>query len=235
MFGIEFFHVRALQFVLGCLAVLAAYGTCKNRVMSYAAVYGVGAWLLILKCIQYHQSGTLPMDISAVCYFLYGFAALLPVRPVKAAVAQLAALCGLIYCIVMIVMPEAFYMRDPTEFGRYFAITNHSLLLFGGLAMLGHVRMKWTDLFYTLVILGAIVAYVEICVSSGVEEGTAIFSRIVNGSIILVAVPDFVLTWWYYILYYLFVATAFGGWLALTYAFSRRMTPKEMRAEFLAV
>ncbi len=234
MFGIDFFHVRVLQVVLFCLAALAAYGTYKNRVFSFLAVYCAGIWLLVIKTFQYAGSGNLPMDISAICYFLYGICAILPVRPAKAAAAHLATLCGLIYGICMVALPEVFYVRDPSEFGRYFAIANHSLLFFGGLAMMGHVRFKKLDVIWTFIFLTVIVAYTEICIACGVSEGTAIFSQIVNGSIILFVAPGFSMPHWYYFAYYAFVAAVFTLWLALTYAVNRRAAPKNIKTGFFA-
>lgn len=234
MFGLPYFQMQALEFALIVFAILAAYATYKNRKLSYVAIYGVAVWLIVIKIIQYVQSGRLPMDISAICYFLFGLFALLPIRPAKVVVSQLAALCGLVYGLTVIAMPEIFNKIDPSEFGRYFAMLNHSLLLFGGLAMMGHVRFKRLDILWTLAFLAAIIAYTEICVACHVEEGTAIFSRIVNGSIILYVVPGFTMPVWYYIVYYCLVAGIFSLWIALSYFINRKASPKNLKAGFFA-
>lgn len=235
MFGHPFLHIQLLQFVFSCLALLAAYATWKNRVLSFVAVYGVAVWFLVWKSIEYGGSGRLPMDISAICYFLYGIVAILPVRPAKTAVAQIAALCGLVYSICMMSMPQIFFARDPNQAVEYFAIVNHSLLLFGGLAMLGHIRFKWTDVFWTVAVVGAVAAYIEICISLGVEEGTAIFSQILDGSVILVIAPNFSMRWWYYVLYYTVTLSIFALWIALTYALNRKAAAKVGKSGFFAV
>lgn len=235
MFSDAFLPIRAVQFVLLCFALLAAYATSKNKVLSYAAVYGVAVWLLVFKITQYAGSGRLPLDISALCYFLYGFCAILPVRPLKVTAAQLCALCGLVYAICMLSMPQVFYHRDPTEIGRYFAVANHSLLLFGGLAMMAHVGFRKTDVIYTAAVLGAIIAYTEICVAKGVQQGTAIFSQIVDGTVILVIAPGFTMQWWYYILYYAVVFSLLGLWLFFTYVINRMAVPKNVKRGFFAV
>ena len=224
----DFLPIRAVQFVLLCFALLAVYATYKNRALSHLSIYCVAVWLLFFKISQYAASGNLPMDISAVCYFLFGFFALIPVRPLKVAAAQLCTLCGLVYAIAMLVMPQVFYARDPTEIGRYFAVANHSLLFFGGLAMMVRVGFRKTDLICTGLVLGGIIAYTEICVATGVQQGTAIFSQIIDGSVILVVAPGFTLSWWYYILYYTVVLSLLGLWILLTYAVNRRTVPENI-------
>ena len=220
--------IRAVQFVLLCFALLAVYATQKNRTLSYIAIYGVAAWLLYFKISEFAGSGRMPMDISAVCYFVYGFFAILPVRPLKVAAGQICALCGLVYAICMLVMPQVFSARDATEIGRYFAVANHSLLFFGGLVMMVHVGFRKLDLICTGLVLGGIIAYTEICVATGVQQGTAIFSQIIDGSVILVVAPGFTLSWWYYILYYTVVLSLLGLWILLTYAVNRRTVPENI-------
>ncbi len=232
MFGIALFQMRALQFVLFCFAAFAAYATYKNRVLSYIAVFLAAAWLLVLKGYEYIPSGRLPMDLSAISYFLYGTCVILPFRPAKVTASQLATLCGLVYGLCVIVRPESFYSRDPDEFVRYFAMVNHAMLFFGGLAMMGHVRFKWTDIFWTLGIVAAVVIYTEICVACGVAEGNAIFSQILNGSIIREVLPNFSMPWWYYIAYYAALLTAVAAWLGLTYVINRKATSKDLKARF---
>ena len=235
MLSDKFLPIRAVQFVLFCFALLAVYAVHKNRKLSYIAIYGVAAWLLYFKISEYAGSGRMPMDISAICYFMFGLCAILPVRPLKVAAAQICALCGLVYGITMLVMPQVFYQRDPTEIGRYFAVANHSLLFFGGLTMMVHVGFRKTDCIYTAAVLGAIIGYIEICVAKGVQQGTAIFSQIVDGSVIQVAVPGFAMAWWYYILYYTVVFSLLGLWIYFTYAVNRMAVPKDIKRGFFAV
>ncbi len=235
MFNLPFFQMQALEFVLICFALLAGYATYKSRKLSYVAVYGVAIWLIVIKTIQYIQARALPMDISAICYFLFGLCALLPFRPAKVAASQFAALCGLVYGLTVIAMPQIFNKIDPSEFGRYFAMVNHALLLFGGLAMMGHVRFKRLDLIWTISFLAAVIAYTEICIACHVEEGTAIFSRIIDGSIILYIVPDFSMPPWYYVVYYIAVAGLFSLWIALTYLINRKAAPKNIKQGFFAL
>lgn len=231
----EFLPIRSVQFVLFCLVPLAVYATYKRRALAFLSLYAVAAWLLYFKISQYAGSGQMPMDISAVCYFLFGFCVLLPVRPAKVAVAQLCTLCGLVYGVSMLIMPQTFSVRDPSEIGRYFAVVNHSLLFFGGLVMMTHVGFKWTDLIWTLSLLFGIVVYTEVCIYRGVQEGTAVFSQIANGSIIHVIAPGVPMTWWYYVLYYLVVFALFALWIRLTYALNRMTVPNDIKRGFFAV
>ncbi len=235
MYANPYLHIQALQFILLCFAPLGAYATYKNRDLSFLAVYGVALWFLVFKGVEYAHSRNLPMDISAICYFLFAASVLLPVRPLKVAAAQIAGLCGVVYGIVMVAAPQIFAARDPNEMTFYLAIANHALLFFGGLAMSGHVPFRKTDLLWTAAILAVIVVYTEVCVGMGVAEGNAVFSRIVDGSIILFAAPSFSMPWWYYALYYPVVLGLFGLWVALTYAINRRAVRPKQKAGFFAV
>ncbi len=235
MFGLAYFHVQALQVVFFALGLFGAYATYKSRALSYVAVFFVAAWLLVLKGIQYFELGRLPMDISAVCYFLYGICAILPFRPLKTVAAQLATLCGLVYGICMIARPDVFFEHDSNEFGRYFAIANHAMLFFGGLAMMGHVRFKKTDFLWTLSAVALIVGYIEACVLYGVPESTAVFPEIVNGNIVYMIFPDFTPAWWYYPVYYAAFAVLTGLWLKLTYIINRRAVPATLQTRFITM
>lgn len=221
-------HIQALQLMLMCLVPPAIYATSKNRALSGVAVYGVAVWFLIFKGAEYFGSGRLPMDISAVCYFLYMIAAILPVRPFKLAVAQLSALCGLVYGIAIFFAPQIFRTQDPKDLTLFLAIVNHALLFFGGMSVIVRFPLKISDVIWTVVLLAAIITYIEICVMQGVAEGNAVFSKIVDGSIIMFAVPGSTMHWWYYVLYYPIVFTLLGLWIALTYVLNRRVVrPKK--------
>lgn len=227
-------HIQALQLMLMCLVPLAIYATGKNKVLSSFAVYGVAVWFLIFKGAEYFGANRLPMDISAICYFLYMIGAVLPIRPFKIAVAQLSALCGLVYGIMIFFAPQIFRTRDPNDMTLFLAIVNHALLFFGGMSVIVRFPLKKTDVIWTVILLGAIIAYIEICVMKGVAEGNAVFSKIVDGSIITVAVPGFVMHWWYYVLYYSVVLTLFGLWIALTYAINRRAVHPQKKVGIFA-
>lgn len=235
MYANAYLHIQALQFILLCLAPLGAYATFKNRTLSFLAVYGVAVWFLVFKGTEYAGSHSLPMDISAICYFLYILSAFLPVRPLKAAAAQIAGLCGVVYGLVMFYAPQIFSARDPNEMTFYLAIVNHALLFFGGLAMCGHIPFGKADCLWTIGVLAVIIAYTEICVAMGVAEGNAVFSQIVNGSIIQLAAPAFSMAWWYYALYYPIVFGLLALWIALTYAINGRAVPPKQKIGFFAV
>ena len=235
MYSNPYLHVQALQLVLLIFAPLGAYATYKNRTLSFLAVYGVAVWFLVFKVTEYAGSHSLPMDISAICYFLYILSVFLPLRPLKAAAAQIAGLCGVVYGLVMFYAPQIFSTRDPNEMTFYLAVVNHSLLFFGGLAMFGHIPFGKADFLWTLAVIGVIIAYIEICVSMGVAEGNAVFSKIVDGSIILLAAPNFTMQWWYYVLYYLIVFGLLGLWIALSYAINCKAVKPRQKIGFFAV
>lgn len=234
MFGLKHFHVQALVFFLFSFAILAAYATYKNRKLSYIAVYFAALWLLVIKCIQYIPAKRLPMDISAISYFLFGIFALLPFRPAKVVVSQFAVLCGIVYAIAAIAIPGTFFARDPTEFGRFFGMLNHAVLFLGGLAMMGHVRFRRLDIVWTIAFLAAVIAYTEICHAIHVEEGVAIFSQIIDGTVILIVAPNFTMPPWYYVVYYIIVAGIFSLWIFITYLINRKVAPKNLKTGFFA-
>ena len=231
----SYFYIQAVQFILLCFVPLAAYATYKNRVVSYLAVYGVALWFFVFKFVQFITSRTFPMDISALCYCLYAVCLFVPIRPLKVVAAQFSALCGLIYGLVFLSLPQVFCARDPEITTILWTIVNHCLLFFGGLAMMGHVSFKKTDLLWTVLFLAAMIAYIEICVAKGVAEGNAVFSKIVDGSVILIGAPSVKLTWWNYALYYFIVFTLLGLWIALTYAVNRRVLPPKKKVGFFAL
>lgn len=230
-----YFYIQAIQLILLCFAPLAAYATYKNRFISYLAVYGVAIWFFIFKFVEFITSHTLPMDISALCYCLYAACLFVPIRPFKVITAQFSALCGLIYGLVFFSLPQVFCARDPEITTILWTILNHCLLFFGGLAMMGHISFKKTDILWTILFLAAMIAYVEICVAKGVAEGNAVFSKIVDGSVILIGAPSVRLTWWYYALYYTVVFTLLGLWTVLTYAVNRRAIRPKKKVGFFAL
>ncbi len=235
MLSNEFLPIRSVQLLLLFFVPLAAIALRRNRIASLVAAWAVAVWFVAFKFTAYLPAKSFPMDLSTMCYFLFVFGTVLPVRPFKVAVSQLCALCGLVYGLCVFFIPQTFAGRAVSEMDRYFTLANHALLYFGGLVTMMRVGFRKSDLIWSAALLGATIAYIEICVAKGIEEGTAVFSQIVNGSIILIAAPNFTPTWWYYVLYYLVLFSLLGGWTALTYEINRRTVPKTVARGFFAV
>ncbi len=234
MYSNPYLYVQALQLLLLLLVPLACFATYRSKMLSFVAVYGVAVWFFVFKGAEYFGSRSLPMDISALCYFLYVIAAILPVRPLKVAAAQLSALCGLVYGLMFFFAPQIFRTRDTNDMTFYLAMVNHAILLFGGLAVIGRFPLKKSDIFWTGGVLAAIIIYIEICVANGVAEGNAVFTKILDGSIIQVPFPDFTMQWWYYALYFPTVFLLLGLWIAFTYAINRKVARPDRKVGILA-
>lgn len=190
-------------FLLG-LDILAALGAIRCRKVGLVWLWITALWMLGYKIWEYVPAGRWPLDFSALTYFLFGAAVLLPVRPLKTAASFSGMLAGACFIVTLILLPEMQYNTQPNGFYLGMAILNHNLLFTGGVILAGRYVFKKTDLFWIVGWLALVIVYIEVLTHCfGITESYAVLADILDGTIIYrLTGTTFALQWWYYVLYY---------------------------------
>ena len=187
----EHYYLGLIQAALAVFYVLfGVFVAGRSRVFDRVGAWLIGAYLLMYKFNEYGPFRAVPLDLSAVSYFLFGVAAFVPFRPLKAAGSFSAMLSGSVYFFTMILYPETHVenLLDNRWFLLTMAMVNHNVMFFGGMLVCAE--------YFQLITVGY-----------GITEGVTTIAEIVDGSLVaeVLGVP---LTSAYYAIYYIIVALA---------------------------
>lgn len=219
-----------IQAALLVVEVLTArFLTGKNRLAERIAVWVLGAYFLFYKSWEYGPFEALPLDLSAMSYFLFGIAAFVPFRPLKAAASFSAMLSGIIYAATMTLYPESHFASLPSNI--YFlvsmALVNHNLMLVGGILMSSIYKYERTDYVWIFGWMGFFVAYVALLVYGyEVNIGTSSILGILHGTLVA-EVLGVEMTVGYFIIYYTVFFALFGALMYGYYRLNRAFHKKD--------
>ena len=214
-----------LTLFMMALEVFTAIYAVKHKWVARVMLWCMAAFMLIYETYYYITHPTsMPIAFSTFCYFLFGIAVFLPVRPIKSVAAFCSFVAGGLYLCGFIFFPDTIYARQPGEAGRTIGFLLHHVLLCGGLLLYSQYRVKKIDLAYILGFAAFIIVYVEVAVhvfhnvnTNNTTVGT------IEATVIQLIAPQFVIHWWWYILWYAFVAATIWGLWELTSFINRRM------------
>lgn len=234
IFTAPHYYLGVIQLALVAAYVLiAVFVAGRNRVLDRAVIWLIGAYLLLYKTWEYGPFRAIPVDLSAISYFLFGIAAFVPFRPLKAAGSFSAMLSGSIYFVTMILYPEMHVENLLSN--RWFLLTmamvNHNLMFLGGMFMCAKYEFGRTDHVWMLGWIAFYLVYYQlVAVSYGVVEGVTAIVGILQGTLVaeVLGVP---LTVAYFVLYYAVIILAFAliltAYILLNRAFARRRKRKK--------
>ncbi len=218
----------------GGLAVFLSFATINLLVFNYlcrkrrAAEIIVRIISLYLFCYKSWEYGgrSVPVDFSAVSYFLLAIAAWIPFRQFKSFAAFCGFLSGFLYNVAFIFFPETFYANAPKMPVFVIATINHTLLYVGSLLTFSLIKLQKDDLALLPVGAGTVVGYAYLMrfLDSSLT-GVSIFD-IAEGKIINYVLPSLRLTAGVLAVYYLVcLATLFACVVAVRYI-NGRLCPK---------
>lgn len=224
----EHYYLGLIQIALVAAYVLiAVYAAGRNAIADRIVIWFIGAFLLMYKTGEYVTMGKVPVDLSAASYFLFGVAAFVPFRPLKAAGSFSAMLSGSVYFFTMILYPETHVenLLDNRWFLLTMAMVNHNVMFFGGMLVCAEYRFERTDYAWVLGWMAFYLTYFQlITVGYGITEGVTTIAEIVDGSLVA-EVLGVSLTSAYYAIYYIIVALA----LALIFVLFKYINSAFMR------
>ncbi len=224
----EHYYLGLIQAALAVFYVLfGVFVAGRSRVLDRVGAWLIGAYLLMYKFNEYGPFRAVPVDLSAVSYFLFGVAAFVPFRPLKAAGSFSAMLSGSIYFFTMILYPEMHVenLLNDRWFLLTMAMVNHNIMFFGGMLVCAECRFGRTDYVWMLGWMAFYLAYFQlVTVGYGITEGVTTIGEIVDGTLVaeVLGVP---LTAAYYAVYYIVVILA----LALIFVLFRCINSVFMR------
>lgn len=206
------------------LEVITALYASKHKWVARVMLWCAAAFILFYEILQFVKTGVMPIAFSTFSYFLFGIAVFLPLRPIKSAAAICAFVSGLTYLSGFVFYPNANYNAQPDEMKRMVGFLLHNLLLFGSLLLYGQYKVKKTDIFYAIGYFVFIIVYTELAVRVfGNPHGNSLTLGVIEATLILQIAPQFVIAWWWYILWYALVAVIFWGVWELTRFINRRL------------
>ena len=167
---------------------------------------------------------SMPIAFSTFSYFFFCIAVFLPVRPIKSAAAFCSFLSGIIYLGAFVFYPDANFRAQPDELGRTVGYTLHNMMLFGGLLLYSRCKVKKTDVIYIIGFFIFVAVYSEVAMRVfGNGNVNPITSGAIEATLIHQVAPNFVIKWWWYLLWYPLVAAIFWGMWELTLFINRRL------------
>lgn len=222
-------YVGVLQLLLlAAETAFAARFLAVHKTVNLAFIRCAGAYLFVYKLFEYVSKQILPLDFSALSYFLMGVSAVVPLRQMRTAASFSAFLSGLIYIVSMIIFPETHFATTLRAFDCYFAMFNHNLLYIGALGISAYYAFRKEDTLWIFGWLGIYVCYAFTVVDRFGDMGTTIM-KILDGSVVNIVFPDFVPAPWYYAVYYVGCAAALCLIIVAVYALNRRFHRRDSR------
>lgn len=193
---------------------LGAKALSENKFAARAAQLLIGVYFLVYKSCEYIIFHKPPVDFSAVSYFFFGLAAILPFRAPKTVSAFCGMIAGSLFIVTFSLMPEAHFDNMATPFLLTMAFFNHNLIFMGMFCVASTVKFRRTDLLWIAGFLVLLIVYAQIMAGRFGFNEAEILTDIVNASVILYIFPQFRLTWWYYVAYYAGAAVLLGCLIA---------------------
>ena len=208
------------------LEVFATIGLARHQWLSRIVLWILATFMLTYVTYRAILDHEIPIQFSTFSYYLFGVAALLPLRPIKSVAAFCCFLSGVIYLSVYLVYPDLYFVLHTVELGRLTGWLLHGILLFGGLLMYSHYRVKKSDIFYVLGFVAFFIAFTEIAVNVfNINADNTLFVGIIEATLIHYVAPDFPITVWWCFVWYVFVVGAFAGAYIGTYFLNRKLYP----------
>ena len=214
----------ALALFVIVLEVFTAIYASKHRRVARVMLWCMAIFVLVYEMVSFAQSRVMPIAFSTFSYFLFAIAVFLPFRPFKTAAAFCSFVSGVVYLSAFVFYPDVIYTRQPFEAVRLVAFLLHNLMLFGSLLLYSQYKVENTDIFYVFGFVAFIVVYTEValhvCAS---EQANVLTVGIIEATLIQQIAPHFVIRWWWYALWYPFVAVVAWGTWELTCFVNRRL------------
>ena len=207
------------------LEVFAAIYASRHKWVARVMLWCMAAFMLAYQIYYYVTYPTsMPIAFSTFTYFLFGIAVFLPVRPFKTVAAFCSVVAGGMYLSAFIFFPDTIYARQPEEATRMIGYLLHHVLLCGALLLYSQYRVKKIDIAFILAFVAFIVVYVEVAVHVFQNVNTNNTTvGIIEATVIQLIAPEFVIKWWWYVLWYPFVGAVIWGLWELTSFINRRL------------
>ena len=214
LFSQQFWYVGALALFVIVLEVFTAKYAAQHRFVARVMLWCAAAFVLVYEIVLFARTRAIPIAFSTFSYFLFGIAVFLPLRPLKSAAAFCSFISGVVYLSSFVLYPDVVYANQPNEAERIVGFLLHNLMLFGSLLLYGQCKVHKTDVFYILGFVAFVVVYTEVAVHvCASEQANFLTVGIIEATLVKQIAPHFAVRWWWYDLWYAFVAVvAWAMW-----------------------
>lgn len=196
------------------LEVFAALYAAKHQNVARVMLWCLAAFILVYQTALFAKTCEMPIAFSTFSYFLFVFAVFLPMRAVKSTAAFCGFVSGVVYLSAFVFYPSAIYARQPYEAERMVGFLLHNLLFFGSLLLYTQQKVAKTDIFCIFGFVAFVAVYTEVAMRVCASEQVNFLTLgIIEATLIKQILPQFAITWWWYILWYALVAVvAWAAW-----------------------
>ena len=224
MFSQQFWYVGVLSLFVVALEVFAAMYASQHKSVARVLLWCTSAFVLVYETVHFAKTYEMPIAFSTFSYFLFGIAVFLPLRPLKSAAAFCSFISGVVYLSSFVLYPDLIYASQPVEAERIVGFLLHNLMLFGALLLYSQQKVEKTDVFYVLSFVTFVAVYTEVALHiCGSGQANFLTVGIIEATLIQQIAPNFVIKWWWYVLWYAFVAVLAWGMWELTCFVNRKL------------
>lgn len=222
-----------LTLLVATLTVLAVMESARHKLAARVILCAMALFVLVYQSYLLIHTGAFYVAFSYFCYFLFGIAVFVPLRPLKATAAFGCLLSGGIYLGAFLFYPNIIVGSMVQGEGVWTSWLMHLVMFSGSLLLLAQYGVHKWDIIPVLAFAAFFAVYTEIAayvfhspyinpVSTGVVEGT----------LILQVAPNFAIKWWWYIVWYIIVAVLFWALWSLARFINRRLRPYRVMERF---
>ena len=149
---------------VGIGLTVSAWALRNHRKLSMQILFSVSLFLLVFKTVEfssYRAAGKAlyPVECSHISYFVLGATVVSGVKKLRPFAGLLSLVSGAAYVIAAIASPNSIYNDATSVYFMIVSITQHLVLLFGGLVLLNMDRYNIKDIWIPILGATAIVVF----------------------------------------------------------------------------
>lgn len=228
MFSAQYWYIGLLTLLVTVSQTFALLFLARHKWITRIILWCMAIFMLVFESVIFARNpDQMPIAFSTFTYFLFGIGVFVPWRPVRTTAAICSFVAGAIYMSGFLFRPELLTHGAALGMGYMQGFLLHDVLLMGGLLMLTQIRIKKIDAALVFAFVAFCVAYTEIAVHVyDTPSANTLFVGIIEATLITQVAPQFTVSWWWYILWYLFVAAAIWGAWELSCFINRKLAAR---------
>ncbi len=224
MFSGEFWYVGFLTLLLLCMEVFAVLFLVRHKWTSRIVLWVIAAYILAMQLMDVAK-GRFFIAFSTFAFWLFVLGVLIPWRPFKAVACYFALLAGGMYTSGFLLRPELLTHKGPFGITYFSGYITHDLLIVGAMLMLSQFKVKRYDMAIVGGVIAVSVVFAELSKHVfHLNDVNEFLVGMIEGSVLKAELfPNLSLTWWWYILWYIFLLSLLWGVWELMCFINRRL------------
>ena len=226
MFSSQYWYIGLLTLLLLTMQVFAVLFLARHKWTSRITLWILAAFILAMQIVDLAK-GNFYIAFSTIAFWLFVLGVLIPWRPFKTVSVYFCMLAGGMYTAGFLLRPELMTHMGPFGIHYMSGFLTHDILVVGALIMLSQFKIKKYDLAVIGGVFVIAVVFAELSAHVFHLNGVnGFFVGMIEGTVIKDELfHDMQLTWWWYILWYVFMlALLWGLWELIRFVNKRLLT-----------